>query len=81
VVKPIRDRMPVLLLTEDDFAARFDEAALLEPTDPVRMTALSVGRRVNSPRNVWQECLAPAGRSGLARDWLFVLPVPIRRAP
>jgi putative SOS response-associated peptidase YedK len=61
VVKPIHGRMPVLLLTQDDFSAWLDEAALPGPTDPDRMAMLAVGPRVNSPRNEGPECLEPAG--------------------
>jgi putative SOS response-associated peptidase YedK len=59
VVKPIHNRMPVLLLTQDDFAAWLDEAAIPHPTDPGRMAALAVGRYVNSSRNEGAKCLEP----------------------
>jgi putative SOS response-associated peptidase YedK len=59
VVKLIHNRMPVLLLTEDDFAAWLDEAAIPQPTDPGRMAALAVGRYVNSSRNEGAKCLEP----------------------
>jgi putative SOS response-associated peptidase YedK len=51
--------MPVLLLTEDNFAAWLDEAALPEPTDPESIAALAVGRYVNSSRNEGAKCLDP----------------------
>jgi putative SOS response-associated peptidase YedK len=61
VVNPVHPRMPVLLLTPGDFSAWLDEAALPDPTDPGRMTALAVGPRVNSSRNEGPECLGPVG--------------------
>jgi putative SOS response-associated peptidase YedK len=59
VVKPIHARMPVLLLTGDDFAAWLGGAVLPQPTDPGRMEALAVGRYVNNARNEGLECLTP----------------------
>jgi putative SOS response-associated peptidase YedK len=60
VVKPVHPRMPVMLLTSEDFAAWLDGATIPERTDPALMTALAVGPRVNSPRNEGPECLEPA---------------------
>jgi putative SOS response-associated peptidase YedK len=44
MVKPIHNRMPVLMLTQDNFAAWLDEASLPEPTDPKWLAAVAVGR-------------------------------------
>jgi putative SOS response-associated peptidase YedK len=60
VEKPIHKRMPVMLLTSEDFAAWLDGVVIPDPTDPALMTALAVGSRVNSPRNEGPECLEPA---------------------
>ena len=64
VVKPIHDRMPVILLPEtyatwldpkDDLPAHL--TPLLRPLDAGLMTARPVSKRVNNPRNDDESCL------------------------
>jgi putative SOS response-associated peptidase YedK len=65
-VRPIHDRMPVILAPED-YAAWLDPreqdparlAPLLRPCPAEGMRAWRVGRRVNSPANDDPECLEP----------------------
>jgi putative SOS response-associated peptidase YedK len=67
VVRPIHDRMPVILAAGDypawlDPARRGDDglAALLRPCDPALLTVLAVSPRVNSPTNDGPDLLTPA---------------------
>jgi putative SOS response-associated peptidase YedK len=67
VVRPVHDRMPVILRPED-FAAWLDPLgspaglrALLRPYPAEEMEARAVGRWVNNPRHEGADCLAPAG--------------------
>lgn len=66
LVRPIHDRMPVVLPPEryagwPDPDADMDAlAAMLRPHPPDGMTAAEVGPAVNSPRNDGPECMTPA---------------------
>jgi putative SOS response-associated peptidase YedK len=64
VVRPVHDRMPVILAPED-FAAWLDPRtpagelqALLRPYPAEQMAAVPVGRYVSNPRNEGPQCLA-----------------------
>jgi len=64
VVRPIHDRMPVVLAPAD-FAAWLDPRTpaaelhtLLRPYPAEEMTAVPVGRYVSNPRNEGPQCLA-----------------------
>jgi putative SOS response-associated peptidase YedK len=63
VVKPVHDRMPVMLARED-FPGWLDEAALPGPFPAERMAALAVGQRVNNAKNEGPECLEPDTSDG-----------------
>jgi putative SOS response-associated peptidase YedK len=65
LVKPLHDRMPVIL-SPDDFAAWLDPQTppaqlhtLLRPYPAGAMEAVRVGRYVSNPRNEGPQCLAP----------------------
>ncbi len=67
VVRPVHERMPVILRSEDH-AAWLNAAAplaglpaLLRPYPGDDLVAVPVGRWVNDPRHEGPECLAPAG--------------------
>jgi putative SOS response-associated peptidase YedK len=67
-VRPIHDRMPVILPARDHARwldpAVADKSVLLEMLRPYpesEMTARAVSERVNSPKNEGPECLEPAG--------------------
>jgi putative SOS response-associated peptidase YedK len=64
VVRPVHERMPVIL-APSDFGAWFDLrtppadlTALLRPYPAEAMTAGPVGRYVSNPRNEGPQCLA-----------------------
>jgi len=64
VVRPVHDRMPVILAPAD-FAAWLDQRTpvaephkLLRPYPAEEMTAVPVGRYVSNPRNEGPQCLA-----------------------
>jgi len=65
VMKPIHDRMPVILDEErlklwlDPRATQRDLVPLFEGFDPERMGAYPVGTAVNNPRNDGPECVRP----------------------
>jgi putative SOS response-associated peptidase YedK len=66
LVKPLHDRMPVIL-GPDEFARWLDPAApaedllaLLRPCPAEVLEAMPVGTAVNSPKNDGPECLEPA---------------------
>lgn len=68
-VRPIHDRMPVILLPED-YDTWLDPHAppvvlrsLLKPYPPERLTAVAVGPLVNSPRNDSAELIRPIAES------------------
>jgi len=67
LLKPIHDRMPVILHREDfdswldPETPLGDAKALLRPLEPEAMEAYPVSTRVNSPRNDDPECIAPLG--------------------
>jgi putative SOS response-associated peptidase YedK len=67
LVKPVHDRMPVILpegleaLWLDPKAAPDKLKALLAPLAPEAMEAIEVSSRVNSPKNDDPACAAPAG--------------------
>ncbi|HKI36710.1 MAG TPA: SOS response-associated peptidase [Gemmataceae bacterium] len=65
VVRPVHDRMPVIL-PPGDFAAWLDPrtpgaevGALLRPYPAEEMTGVPVGRYVSNPRNEGPQCLTP----------------------
>jgi len=67
LIKPIHDRMPVILQPEtysswlqpgDADISRLDP--LLQPYDPEKMIAYPVSRFVNNPKNDTPECVLPA---------------------
>lgn len=67
LMKPIHDRMPVILASDDyehwlDPAVQEPEqlAPLLRPYPSDAMLALAVGTHVNNPRNDGPECIVPA---------------------
>lgn len=71
LMRPIHDRMPVLLDPETWDPWLEPEAhdpsslvALLKPYPAEAMTAWPIGARVNSPKNDSPECLEPQGESG-----------------
>jgi putative SOS response-associated peptidase YedK len=69
LMKPIHDRMPVIL-DQRACGAWLDPAgfdadrlrALLQPFDPGKMDAYPVGLLVNSPKNNGPRCIEPVGR-------------------
>jgi putative SOS response-associated peptidase YedK len=69
VVKPVHDRMPVLLkpaacqqwLTVEDTGTAEPFAVMLQPYPATEMDACAVSSRVNSPKNDDPSCCDPAG--------------------
>ncbi len=67
IIRPIHDRMPVILPSESerawlDPATTVENAlALLAPYPTEEMNAYQVSALVNSPRNDMPDCIAPAG--------------------
>jgi putative SOS response-associated peptidase YedK len=66
LVGGIHDRMPVMLLAEDDYdrwlgpTTAIDALkAMLKPYDPALMEAYAVNRAVNSVKNDTEECIEP----------------------
>jgi len=65
-MRPIHDRMPVILRREDEeqwldvSGARFEEArSVLKPYPPEQMDAHDVSTLVNKPENDTAECIQP----------------------
>ena len=76
VVRPLHDRMPVILEPEDWslwLDTSIEDASqllpLLEPCPGEAMAAYPVSRHVNNPRNDDAKCIAPAGGPE-ERSWL-----------
>ena len=66
LMRPIHDRMPVILRREDEeqwldvSGARFEEArSVLKPYPPEQMDAHDVSTLVNKPENDTAECIQP----------------------
>ena len=75
VVRPVHERMPVVL-PEGAWEAWLDPATpaaelrrLLAPLPAERLTSLVVGAAVNSATNDGPECVRPGGRPGHVAAW------------
>jgi putative SOS response-associated peptidase YedK len=63
VVKPVHDRMPVML-SREDFSGCLEGAELPGPFPAERLSAQAFGTYVNNAKHQGTECLEPADAEG-----------------
>ena len=70
LVRPIHDRMPVILSPPDydEWLQGSDGEQLLKPFPSDRMAAHPVSTHVNSPKNDDPKCIEPLREAGVVKD-------------